>query len=399
MEHTVENDLVIFFPGPRMDAANAEEIDEAIHQVMLSYNGMIPVIDMSGVSYISSAGLRTLLKIRKRYGPHVNVIKASEELYDIFIQTGFNKLIKIQTPERYKAEMGDVTVDTVDISVLEHISGDNVADMYRIDDESVLRLYSENIPLDFIMNNKRLSSISLKSGVPISISYNIVRSGERYGIIFESDGADTLIDQMASHREDLKEYTQTLAQWTRRINSIDVRAADLNSSVNSEKRLLSELMKSGFLKTDEYSRLLRVLDNIPAGHTYAHHDLTPHNIAVQNGEYIVLDAFMAGQGHPIQDVSSMAWYFKLLPEMGIKSQASVFTDEENRLIWRTFLSTYLESSDERYLLHAEQQIIQFAYIRYLMVEAVSPGFADKRDLLKIKRAAVGYSDIIEPLCF
>ena len=204
---------------------------------------------------------------------------------------------------------------------------------------------------------------------------------------------------MASHREDLKEYTQTLAQWTRRINSIDVRAADLNSSVNSEKRLLSELMKSGFLKTDEYNRLLRVLDNIPAGHTYAHHDLTPHNIAVQNGEYIVLDAFMAGQGHPIQDVSSMAWYFKLLPEMGIKSQASVFTDEENRLIWKTFLSTYLESSDERYLLHAEQQIIQFAYIRYLMVEAVSPGFADKRDLLKIKRAAVGYSDIIEPLCF
>ena len=52
-------------------------------------------IDASGLDYISSAGLRVLLKLRKRLAT-LSVIDVSPDVFEIFEVTGFSQLMDVQ---------------------------------------------------------------------------------------------------------------------------------------------------------------------------------------------------------------------------------------------------------------------------------------------------------------
>ena len=82
------NTLTLYLAG-KIDANNAPNVEAEIAQEIAKYPGLIPVFDASELEYISSAGLRVLLKFRKGFGKNLDVLHASSEVYDIFEVTGF----------------------------------------------------------------------------------------------------------------------------------------------------------------------------------------------------------------------------------------------------------------------------------------------------------------------
>lgn len=79
----------------RLDAAQAEKADA----VLQSLAGDI-TIDMSGLEYISSAGLGVLLKAHKRLvgnGNGLKLVSVTNHIADIFKYSGFDKLFDIET--------------------------------------------------------------------------------------------------------------------------------------------------------------------------------------------------------------------------------------------------------------------------------------------------------------
>ncbi len=74
-------DNVIKLSG-RIDASNAAEWEKSIFE-QLGEKGET-VFDASDLDYISSAGLRVLMKVIKRSDGGVKVINVSTEVYDIF---------------------------------------------------------------------------------------------------------------------------------------------------------------------------------------------------------------------------------------------------------------------------------------------------------------------------
>ena len=70
----------------RIDASRAEEFGRELKA--LSAGGESIQIDMSGLGYISSAGLRVLLKLRREQG-ELRVFDVSPEVYEILEMTGF----------------------------------------------------------------------------------------------------------------------------------------------------------------------------------------------------------------------------------------------------------------------------------------------------------------------
>ena len=77
----------------RIDSMNAAKFET---NLMASYeaNGKLE-LDAAKLQYISSAGLRVLLKLRKRQG-ELTVLNVSPEIYDIFEVTGFTEFLDIQ---------------------------------------------------------------------------------------------------------------------------------------------------------------------------------------------------------------------------------------------------------------------------------------------------------------
>lgn len=79
----------------RLDAANAEK-------ALTFLNGIEShcEIDMSGLEYISSAGLGVLLRTHKRLmqdGGGLKLIEVGPHIRDIFTYSGFDKLFEIHT--------------------------------------------------------------------------------------------------------------------------------------------------------------------------------------------------------------------------------------------------------------------------------------------------------------
>ena len=53
------------------------------------------IIDVETLEYISSAGLRQLMKLKKSY-PELTMINANDEVYDIMEVTGFSSIMTVQ---------------------------------------------------------------------------------------------------------------------------------------------------------------------------------------------------------------------------------------------------------------------------------------------------------------
>ena len=97
MTINVERDfeLVKLEISGRLDTTTAPNLDAVINE--LSQDTTELVFDMSGVEYISSAGIRTLLGAYKKMNSNqgkMRIEKPNELVYEVFEMTGLTQMIE-----------------------------------------------------------------------------------------------------------------------------------------------------------------------------------------------------------------------------------------------------------------------------------------------------------------
>ena len=92
--HAEDNVLTIYVSG-RVDSANSAEIEAEVKAARAAVPNVPIVIDAEKLEYISSAGLRILLRLRKAE-PELSVINVSSEVYDVLEMTGFTDILEIE---------------------------------------------------------------------------------------------------------------------------------------------------------------------------------------------------------------------------------------------------------------------------------------------------------------
>ena len=95
---TDKNILYIALEG-RIDASNAAVAENMIFNAKSENAGKNTVIDADALEYISSAGLRIMLRLRKEV-PKLAMINVSPEVYGVFEMTGFTEMITIEKTYR-----------------------------------------------------------------------------------------------------------------------------------------------------------------------------------------------------------------------------------------------------------------------------------------------------------
>lgn len=89
-----ENTCILTVEG-RLDTLTAPEFDKAVEEHLDGCEKM--VIDMAGVDYISSAGIRSVLKAHHTVGGDNFVLRSlSKNAREIFRMTGFEKALNIE---------------------------------------------------------------------------------------------------------------------------------------------------------------------------------------------------------------------------------------------------------------------------------------------------------------
>ena len=80
MKFVKENGQFIISLSGRVDSSNAESVGAELMETIAGAGSDSVVLDMEELQYISSAGLRVLLRLRKNE-PTLKVVNASSEVY------------------------------------------------------------------------------------------------------------------------------------------------------------------------------------------------------------------------------------------------------------------------------------------------------------------------------
>ena len=93
---TVEGGKLISAPEGRLDTMTSPQLDAELDNSLRGVSEL--VFDFAGLDYISSAGLRVLLKAQKAMNRQGSMVirNVSDEIRDIFDVTGFLDIMTIE---------------------------------------------------------------------------------------------------------------------------------------------------------------------------------------------------------------------------------------------------------------------------------------------------------------
>jgi anti-anti-sigma factor len=79
----------------RIDSTNAADVEKEIMGIYENNPAEIMILDADKLEYISSAGLRIIMKLIKMR-KKVSIINTTDAVYDILETTGFTKIIPVE---------------------------------------------------------------------------------------------------------------------------------------------------------------------------------------------------------------------------------------------------------------------------------------------------------------
>ena len=94
MKNTVDNGTLTLFLEGELNSSNAEDVEKEIDNIMDNASFKSVVFDFDKLSYISSAGLRILLRVKKEHDD-TSVINVNDGVYEVFEMVGFNNVLQV----------------------------------------------------------------------------------------------------------------------------------------------------------------------------------------------------------------------------------------------------------------------------------------------------------------
>lgn len=301
MNAHVESDCIVILLEGRIDTNNAVEVEKEIESIVAKNAGLTPLFDAKNLQYISSAGLRVLMKVSKGAGKKVKVQNTSKEVYDIFETTGFTNILDVSKALR------EISVEGCEL-----IGSGGYGKVYRIDPETIAKIYLPSVSLDMVQHERDVAQKAFLLGVPTAISYDVVKCGDCYGVVFELLNAKTVAQVMDADRTRVSEMGKRSAELLKTLHGITVEGDDFPS--RKGEFLAWQKQLAPFLKPEEADEILAFAKGLPDNRNFLHGDFNSKNIMVNGDDFLLIDIGDAAVGHPVFDVAGLILAYMYLPK-------------------------------------------------------------------------------------
>ncbi|WP_051205904.1 anti-sigma factor antagonist [Butyrivibrio sp. FC2001] len=316
----------------RIDSNNAPQVEESMKEAFDSPDEV--VIDAQNLEYISSAGLRVLLHLRKTK-KNLRIINVSSEVYEIFDMTGFNQMMTVE--KAYKV---------VSVEGCEVIGKGANGILYRIDSDNVVKVYKNADALNDIQHEREVARLALVLGIPTAISYDVVKVGDSYGSVFELLNATSFSKILATEPDKFDWCVNEFAGLLKKIHETEVPEGKLPSI--KETALKWAEFDKDYLPVESYEKLKSLIEKVPESNHMIHGDYHTNNIELQDGEVLLIDMDTLAVGHPIFELASIYNAFIGFYEVnkeGCKDFLKISSDEAIKFFNKA-MSVYLGTEDE-----------------------------------------------------
>ena len=162
------------------------------------------ILDFGECHYVSSAGIRMILKAFQRLAKAGNALVARNvpgTVYEVFEISGLSQMIPL---ERMLRE--------ISLEDLTPLSAGVCGECFRLDEETIVKLYREGVDPAIALQEKRLAKAAFVMGLPTAISYEVVACGKRTGVVFEMLEAELFSAVIRNDLANLDRHAKTLAE-------------------------------------------------------------------------------------------------------------------------------------------------------------------------------------------
>ena len=351
--YRIDEQILYIAVEGRIDVSNSAEAEAQIDSIKKLNPGKHTVIDADKLEYISSAGLRVILKLRKEE-PKLAIINVSPEVYEIFDMTGFTDMVTIEKAYR------KMSVDGCEFIA----KGANGA-VYRYDNETIVKIYFAKDALPEIKQERENARRAFILGINTAIPYGIVRIGENYGTVTELLNATSVTKLIRANTDDL---TQAATYYIDMLKSIH--AINVDDGVVPDMKEIA-LGWADFvgphIPQEQYNKLRQLIQAVSKQNTMMHGDYHTNNIMVQNGQPLLIDMDTLCMGHPIFELGSMFNAFVGYAELDHSNMMDFFgySFETAGKFWDLSLQMYLGTDDEQLCQSVAEKAMVIGYTRML----------------------------------
>ena len=285
-----EEKLVLYLEG-ELNSYNAEGVEKEIDSTLQDKKFKSLVLNMENLRYISSAGLRIILKLKQKYDD-VSIADASLEVYDILQMTGFTNIMTVKK-----------ALKRVYIQGAEVIGEGFFSTVYRVDKDTIIKVFNRTSDPEQIERELRLAKEAFILGIPTAISFDIVKVDDKLGVRFEMLDCMSLKNAVLTYPDKVKEYLKQYANLLKKLNNTEC----LNPIVPDIKKFFLEKVETikPYLEEKYYLKAKKIVQGIEDRKTFVHGDCHFKNIMVQNGELILIDMDTLSVGHPIFELANL----------------------------------------------------------------------------------------------
>lgn len=362
MNTTIEKETLVISLEDRIDTTNAPQIEAEINEAISTNAGLTPAFDAKNLAYISSAGLRVLMKVCKTAGKKIAVRNVSSEVYDIFETTGFTTILDVQKKLR-----------SLSIEGAELIGEGANGKVYRIGDDQILKVYRPNIPLDEVKAEREASKKAFLLGVPCAIAFDTVQCGEGYGNVFELIDADSLSGRIKKNPDSLASYAERTAKLLKKIHSIEVPADTLQRADAYLYKNIDALAAD--FTAEEIAKIRSAFDSLPKQSFFVHNDYHAKNIMEAGGELILIDLGDSGYGNPLIDLIHCEMIYNGLMKGKPDDEFNPYiglTAGQMREFWKIFLPTYLGTKDSAQIEPLQKKLSLYGSVMHILTAINHP---------------------------
>ena len=351
--YRLDKDILYIAVEGRIDASNASEAEERIFGIKNDNPGKHTVVDADKLEYISSAGLRVILRLRKE-DPKLAIINVAADVYEVFDMTGFTDMVTIEKAYRRMSVEG-----------CEFIAKGANGAVYRYDDETILKTYFAKDALPEIKQERENARKAFVLGINTAIPYGIVRVGEGYGTVTELLNATSVTKLIRANPDDMTQAAKYYVDMLKSIHALVVEDGEVPDM--KETALAWADFVAPHLPEAQAKKLRALIEAVPKQNTMMHGDYHTNNIMVQNGEPLLIDMDTLCMGHPVFELGSMYNAFVGYSELDHQNMMDFFGYgfETAGKFWNMALKMYLGTEDEEVCRSVAEKAMIIGYTRIL----------------------------------
>ena len=346
------NVLTIFFTG-HIDATHAPDVEEAARAIIDREGCTDLVIDCENLSFLSSAGIRIVLRLAKQVSSF-KMVNVPTDVYEVLDMTGLTEMIDISKAFR--------TVSVEGCPVIGYGANGVV---YRIDPETICKVPRNDLSLPDIDRERRLSRAAFVAGIPTAIPYDVVRVDGKYGTVFELLNASSMADLLVKGQYTLQKVADESVELLKQMAEATIDPSIIPSTKEDALTWIDDIADQ--LDPETLGRVRELFEAVPDSNHMVHGDFHIKNVMVQDGEPLLIDLDTLSHGDPVFDLaatySAYVGYGKVDPAK-IDNFLRI-SHVETAKLWNLILEGYLSDRTKDEIAAAQDRIRLVSAVRLM----------------------------------